>query len=137
MPDGYGRLYDKERYAKGDKRGKVRAHRFFFEKFIGPIPNGMNVLHICDNRRCVNPDHLFLGTSKDNSQDALKKGRLVLTNLPTELLGEQNPRAKLTRQDVEIIRARELFGEKQNWLAAEYGVDRTTIVSAVNYKNWR
>jgi hypothetical protein len=53
----------------------VDAHRFSYEQFVGPIGNKW-VLHHCDNTRCVNPEHLFLGTHKDNMRDALKKGRL-------------------------------------------------------------
>lgn len=56
--------------------GKLwRAHRFAYEMWIGPIPNGMQVLHQCDNPPCCNPTHLFLGTNSDNVQDAIEKGR--------------------------------------------------------------
>ena len=65
---GYGDIY---------VNGKlVQAHRFMWELVYGPIPPKLCVCHSCDVRICVNPEHLFLGTKKDNAQDALRKGRL-------------------------------------------------------------
>lgn len=56
--------------------GKQRnAHRVAYEILVGPIPEGLNVLHTCDNSPCVNPAHLYLGTLKDNAQDTLRRGR--------------------------------------------------------------
>jgi HNH endonuclease len=65
---GYGQIN------RGDGRPE-RAHRVAWMKFRGPIPDGLHVLHRCDNPGCVNPDHLFLGTDGDNMYDKTSKGR--------------------------------------------------------------
>ena len=68
---GYGSFQEREKGKKKD----LRAHRESYRIFIGDIPQGLYVLHKCDNPACCNPDHLFLGTHSDNMQDMLKKGR--------------------------------------------------------------
>lgn len=65
---GYGKFMNKQ-------RKRVMAHRESYKAFIGEIPKGLLVCHSCDNRLCINPDHLFLGTYKDNMDDMVKKGR--------------------------------------------------------------
>jgi hypothetical protein len=67
--NGYGRL------------GNRYAHRLVYEQEVGPIPDGLNVLHSCDNPPCVNPRHLRVGTQADNARDALERGRLNTTGL--------------------------------------------------------
>lgn len=63
-------------FARGGKGRAVGSHRFAYELMVEPIPNGLCVLHRCDNPCCVNPEHLFLGTQADNMYDAIAKGRV-------------------------------------------------------------
>lgn len=93
---------------------RVLAHRLFFERAFGEISEGKFVLHRCDNRRCVNPEHLFLGTHRDNMADMKTKGR--------SLRGEKNPRAKLSDSEVSFARAMRRDGALLDDVAAAIGV---------------
>jgi hypothetical protein len=93
--DGYGAFG-----VGGRAGGNKRAHRVSYELHRGPIPGGMLVCHRCDNRICVNPEHLFLGTSADNLADMTIKGRRARVGHP----GASNPSAKLTAEDAIAIR---------------------------------
>lgn len=86
----------------GDR--KVVAHRWAYEDAKGPIPPGLIACHHCDNPPCVNPEHIFIGTHKDNSQDAIKKGRWVGKEI--QLLG-----AAAKRERTNCKRGHPLFGE--------------------------
>ena len=73
--------------------GHTYAHRLYYRRLVGEIPLGMQVNHHCDNPRCVNPEHLFLGTQRDNILDAMNKGRITG---PPDHSGERSPSAKLS-----------------------------------------
>ena len=103
------------------------AHRIAYLLKHGEIPDELDCLHTCDNPACCNPAHLWLGTQTDNMRDALKKGRRT---------SETNNMAKLTREQVEIIRARDVLGDNHHWLAAEYGVRPGEIWRIVHNKRW-
>lgn len=103
-------------------------HRLIWIETNGPIPEGLCVCHRCDNPPCCNPAHLFLGTKKDNTQDALRKGRLYTAR------GEDNANSKLTRNDVRDIRASH---DTQQRLADRFGVSPTLIWLIRQRRAWR
>lgn len=105
------------------------AHRISWELHIGPIPEGLHVLHKCDVRACVNPDHLFLGTNADNIADRDRKGR------GRQPRGEQSGMAKLTEAQVREIRAGS--GESQTAMAARFGVTPGLVCKIANNRCWR
>lgn len=109
------------------------AHRFAWMLKNGPIPDGMMVCHRCDNRTCVNPDHLFLGTNTDNMRDCAAKGRIAITGQP----GSTNHHAKLTEEQVIEIRRRYAAGGVYCWqLGIEFGICKSRIWDIVRRKRW-
>ncbi len=120
-PDGYGVT---------SVNGRThRAHRVAYENAHGPIPEGMFVCHTCDNRGCVNPGHLWLGTPSDNMRDMAEKGRARGAR------GEEHHSARLTADDVRAIRAR-LGSASQKELAVEYGVSKSAISKVATGRLW-
>lgn len=101
----------------------IQAHRLSYMIHYGPIPATMCVCHRCDNTKCVNPHHLFLGTDLDNSRDRDEKGRTKST-FPG---GTMHPGAKLTEDDINTIRSLGANGLSRVEIAAQFGVSSTTI----------
>jgi hypothetical protein len=97
------------------------------------------VCHACDNKRCVNPEHLFLGTPADNTRDMMAKGRSGFRRgARVPLTGEKHPAAKLTWEKVRAIRAEYSPGRVTiTSLGVKYGVDHTLISQIVRKKIWR
>jgi hypothetical protein len=105
------------------------AHVRSYEYAKGPIPEGLCVLHSCDNPSCVNPAHLFLGTKADNSQDAWKKGRNFFQKHPeARPKGENHANAKLNKKQIAEIRKLYASGVYyQKTLVKHFGVSQRTI----------
>jgi hypothetical protein len=113
---------DKQGYGTLKCWGKVsKAHRVSWELHNGPIPDDLFVCHKCDNPPCVNPEHLFLGTNKDNCDDRDRKGRVNTV---------------LTAEQVLEIRSLCEHGMLQRVVAARYGVQQSLISLIVNRKIW-
>ncbi len=99
--------------------GDSSAHRWAWTLTNGPIPDGMFVCHRCDNRKCCNPGHLFIGTHQENLADMRSKGR--------GCKGTMNPGSKLTEQLVTTIRSLLGSGVSQKVIASEFGVNQSVI----------
>ena len=108
----------------------VFAHRFSYELYVGIIPDGMHVCHKCDNAMCVNPNHLFLGTAKDNVRDCSDKGRRAPQH------GSFNPMAKISDLAVIQIRMLHEVGTPQEEIAAYFGVKRQAIGKVLRGERW-
>jgi hypothetical protein len=121
-PDGYGKF-------KIDVGKTVRAHRYMWELVNDFIPNGLCVCHHCDNPLCVNPKHLFLGTSKDNTIDKVSKGR--------GSFGIKHGNSKLVDEDIRNIRKLYEDGYTYQKIAKLYGVVKSTIRIIIVGKTWK
>jgi hypothetical protein len=117
-------------YGQFDWRFEHRAHRAAWRLTHGTIPEGMSVLHKCDNKLCVRPDHLFLGDQKTNVRDCVAKGRISR--------GEHRPQHKLTEGQIREIRQRYVARTgTYRGMAKEYGVQACYIWKIVKRTAWR
>ena len=106
------------------------AHRVSYMQSYGEIKPKINVCHKCDNPKCINPEHLFLGTQKDNILDAVKKGR----HKHCVFYGQEHPMAKLTKEDVEVIR---LDNRLLREIAEEYNISISQTHRIKHNQSWR
>lgn len=128
MRGGYGRLVIGSR-ADGTRRF-VSAHRFSYETFIGVVPEGLYVCHRCDNRKCVNPEHLFAGSHQENIDDREAKGR------NNHVTGENVGTAKLSIELLRDVRSMHAHGESFRSIARSLGLHHSTISRAVKGITW-
>lgn len=124
---GYGRII-------GNGHRERLAHRYSWIAHCGPIPRGMFILHKCDVKLCVRPDHLFLGTQLDNMKDCLSKGRRA----GAVLTGESHSFAKLSDKIVKQMRwIRGMFGVPLLEISSAFGVAESTACRAISGQTWR
>lgn len=121
--NGYGKFYTA-------KLGKVRAHRLAYFLYYRVDPGAMSVCHICDNPKCCNPFHLFLGTAKDNRMDCSRKGRVISHQ------GMKHYCAKLTDTQVLWIRAQSVAGVSSCEIARQLPVSQVAVYNIINRKTW-
>lgn len=118
---GYGNF-------KSESRSE-RAHRVSYRLYKGPIPDGLFACHKCDNPACVNPDHLFLGTLKENQEDMSRKGRAAR--------GSKSGMAKLTESDIKQIRQLVCVDDvSRRVVASFFKVDRGHVDKIIRRQRW-
>lgn len=121
---GYGKV-------RGSGRMLMTAHRVAYQMASGPIPVGLFACHRCDNRRCVRPDHLFLGTAAENTADMKNKGRMRPN------IGILSPSAKFSEADVMEVRRMYASGSTPTAIAKQRNMNRETVYSIVYRRAWR
>ena len=122
--DGYGKKWNAIRNTWD------QAHRVVYAEHNGDIPKGMLVRHLCHNRKCVNPEHLAIGTMKDNRQDDIDVGK-------DWFVGVNNNKAKLTEDQVRDIRSRTYkYGDVKK-VCKEFGISRWTLHDIIKRKLWK
>lgn len=118
--DGYGMGWD------GELKKTIVAHRLVYQILVGPIPSGKLLLHRCDNPCCVNPDHMFVGTTADNNRDCKAKGR--------NAFGVKHGMNKLSEAEVLAIRA-SVLPEKA--IAEQFGISWATVSAIKQRRLWK
>lgn len=119
---------------------RYRAHRVAWELSNGPVPVGLVVMHKCDVRNCVNPDHLQVGTQSENMLDAFRKGRLAYPRWAgsrasgPRASGDSHYNVKIPDSEIPVIRARAAAGDSLAAIARDYQVTGSNISQIVKYQ---
>jgi hypothetical protein len=120
-------------YGRANHPKEKKAHRIMWTMFNGEIPDGKKILHRCDVRCCVNPEHLFIGTQADNVADMMEKGR----NKCVPQKGEKNPMSKLNQNLVlEMRQFRNDSGLSYSKIAKKYAISTMTAFRAITKQSW-
>jgi hypothetical protein len=132
-PTGYGIIRFRQK--------NMRVHRVAYEATSGPIPTGMCVCHTCDNRACVNPDHLFLGTHAENMRDMARKKRAnnaaaVQASKLSRPRGTEHHASILDEETVSTMRDMRRAGLTLKAVASTFGIDFRTVYSATVGETW-
>jgi hypothetical protein len=115
---GYGQ------FPRGFGQSPINASRASYIAHVGNVPDDLEVCHKCDTPRCVNPEHLFIGTHSDNMLDCIRKGR-------------KNPKRKLSAEDVVSMRMLFASGKKMSTLAVRFGIGRGTVGEIIRREIWK
>lgn len=122
-----------DRYGAVSWEGRATtAHRVAYALAKGPIPTGLQVRHTCDNRKCCNPDHLILGTIRENMADKRERPK----KWPWGAKGEASGKAKLTNEQVLEIRRRYTAGETAKALSVAFGMSHSATQNITSRKTW-
>lgn len=127
--NGYGRMTF--------RRKSDYVHIWAYQAYIGETIRGLDVCHSCDNRKCINPDHLFIGTRLENMQDCAAKGRTAKGEMLGDRRGESGPAAKLTWDQVRALRAAMPSGKGMHEYAARLGISVDNVRLILRGKTWK
>ena len=128
----WGGTLERSGYGRAWREGRNQlAHRVSLKIRGVDVPNSVVVMHHCDNRKCVNPNHLKISTQSENMLDASRKGRLYRVS------GAQHPNAKLTEEKVAQMRQLRAVGVSWARIATAFGVAASTARNAILGVNWR